>query len=468
MRAFRYTVHRWTRVFVLLSLGIMLAACAPSTIVVTTPSPIVSAPAFGCGELGNACCRPPDSVSASTLGPLVACGPGLGCDINTDTCVQPCGGPGQACCDGPETRALKWTEDGRVYSPNPPLGIGGGIGQLREMCTTGACDTQTHRCFSCGTTAGSDCCPPDAAQATARCIGDPHLECQYDAESAVSGTCIECGSKGKLPCYWGCDPGLDLRNRLCDVCGAEFHPPCDRGCNKGLETADGLCRRCGNRGEIPCDKCNTSGCVKACKPPFRIIKGLCDYCGGDGQAPCDSGCDPGLNFINGLCRPCGWTGQIPCTDGKCKGSRRVFNGVCTPCGGTGEIPCATGCNYPLKLANGLCQVCGANGQPPCDVGGCIAGLVVTNGRCAPPGPEPPQTCARLKESCVPVQQPGTKCCQDGITPLVCNFSKCEACVPHGEVCRPFGTQICCSPNETCVIDPFSGDAVCDIPEGPSK
>src|SRR5664279_719656 len=114
-----------------------------------------------CGMLGGPCCEAPHQ-NLPAYGPLVSCDQGLGCDVATKTCVAPCGGPGQPCCDGPDTSALKWTADGAVYSPN--------WWNVREMCT-GACDKQTHRCFTCGMTDLSPCCPPDAAQATARCRG---------------------------------------------------------------------------------------------------------------------------------------------------------------------------------------------------------------------------------------------------------------------------------------------------------
>jgi hypothetical protein len=320
-----------------------------------------------------------------------------------------------------------------VYSPDPSARL--------EMCTTGACDKLTHRCSPCGTADGSACCPPDAAQATARCIGDPHLECQFDDPiRATSGTCIECGRQGKLPCYWGCDPGLDLRHRLCDVCGGEFQPPCDRGCNKGLGMANGLGRRCGLRGQIPCDiACTPSGCIKECKYPLKIRQGLCDFCGGDGQPSCDSGCDAGLNLIAGLCRRCG---------------------------GTGEIPCAHGCNPPLKVANGLCRLCGATGQPPCDSGGCLSGLVGVNGQCMPPQPPPPRNCANLGGACVADHVPGTHCCQGSSPPIRCVFGQCRVCVPHGEECAAFGSQLCCSIDDLCVLDQSTEKVVCDITDSP--
>jgi hypothetical protein len=121
--------------------------------------------AVPCGAFGESCCRAPAaSQNIAAFGPLVSCQQGLGCDITTNKCVSPCGSPGQVCCDGPETRAVKWTADGKVYSPNS--------WNMREMCDTGVCDKQTHRCITCGTQAGGPCCSSDAAQATARCFRD--------------------------------------------------------------------------------------------------------------------------------------------------------------------------------------------------------------------------------------------------------------------------------------------------------
>jgi hypothetical protein len=202
-----------------------------------------------CGALGKACCQSPFQ-NVPAFGPLVSCEQGLGCDITTGKCVSPCGGPGKPCCDGPQTRAPKWTADGRIYSPN--------AWNMQEMCEKGACDRQTHRCFACGTQDGTPCCPPDASQATARCVGR-YLECEFNPEGfSVSGTCRACGSKGKPPCHWGCDMGLDIRNGLCDICGGKLQLPCDNGCKSPLRVQDGVCRsvppplQCGDEGQIPC------------------------------------------------------------------------------------------------------------------------------------------------------------------------------------------------------------------------
>ena len=376
--------------------------------------------AFLCGGLGQRCCRAPAaSQNIPAFGPLVSCDKGLGCDITTNTCVSNCGGIGQPCCDGPETRAPKWTADGKVYSPN--------TWNMVEMCRQGACEKQSHRCFRCGMDDGGPCCPPDAAQATARCIG-PNLTCAFDSFGFyTSGTCWACGKAGREPCSWGCEPGLGILKGLCQVCGGDFQPPCDKGCNPGLGTLKGVCRNCGDLGEIPCD----FGCKGILKPRL----GLCAVCGATGQPPCDAGCNPGT---------------IP------------RNGICTACGGLNQIPCANGaCNYPLKLAAGICTYCGGNGQVPCDATGCNPGLVPNNGICSQTVP-PPDTCAQLGQPCVADHVAGMHCCKGG-TPLLCNYGKCVRCTPHGEECTY--SKICCSAKDgdDCVLDQFSGKEVCGIP-----
>jgi hypothetical protein len=381
-----------------------------------------------CGAPGQRCCLAPFQ-NLPAFGPLVSCQRGLGCDVTTNKCVSPCGGSGQVCCDGPETRALKWTAEGNVYSPTS--------WNLREMCDTGACDIQAHRCYTCGTQDGGPCCPPDASQATARCVGDS-LECQFDPGGfAVSGTCRACGSKGRLPCRWGCEPGLDIRNGRCDICGGDSQPPCDRGCNSGLGLAQGLCRQCGNAQQIRCDS--------GCKGGLKVKNGLCAACGDPGQAPCDSGCNSGTRLINGACTRCGYNGQPACNNG------------CVP---------------PTRVAGGICRYCGANGQVACDTG-CNQGLVLQNGFCAapqmpPPPTPPPELCSDIGGPCVPDRQPGTHCCQRPGSPELCVFETCKACIPHGQECVRGGTQICCSAKDgdVCVLDQFTEKVVCGIPDAP--
>ena len=400
--------------------AVFLAGCAPSHLLTT--SDIMRAPLYAfCGALGEACCRPPGSPSVPGVGAVVSCDNNLGCDVATNKCVSPCGGTGQVCCDGPDTRATKWTADGKLYSPN--------TWNMKEMCATGGCDPASHRCFACGNADGQACCPPDAEQATARCVGE-NLHCQFtESTFARSGICRACGIAGREPCPWGCEGSLGVRGGLCAVCGGANQPPCDSGCQSGL----------------------------------GVARGVCAACGGLNQIPCDSGCRGGLGIKGGVCAACGGAGQPAC-DGGCKAGTRLIGGVCQACGGLNQQPCTSGCNYPYKVAGGVCQQCGGQGQIPCDTG-CNSGLVIVNNRCQPPGTGLPQACSALGQSCVADFVSGTHCCQSG-GPLLCVYGQCRACVPHGNVCTIGGTQTCCSAKDgdVCRLDTDTGQATCGIPD----
>lgn len=404
---------------------LLLNGCPPRPL-----SPVISdrlnrTPFFvRCGGIGEACCKPPGGASTTpALGPLVACAVGLGCDITTGRCVQPCGSAGQVCCDGPETRAPKWTSDGSPYSPN--------TWDMQEMCKTGACERTSHRCFDCGTLDGQPCCPPDAAQATARCVGDPRLQCEFAPTGfATSGTCIRCGIRGRPPCNWGCDPGLAILKGMCEFCGGDRQVPCDKGCNPGLGKIGGICR----------------------------------VCGGFNQIPCDTGCNGGLGVRQGLCVACGGAGQPPCDNG-CSGGLRSINGVCTPCGGLNQPPCNNGCNYPYRVSAGVCKPCGHQGQVPCDMG-CDGGLTIINGLCQPPPSPGPQTCAQIGESCVADFVAGKHCCNPANTsnPLLCVYGSCRACIPRGQQCSK--NQTCCTYGDVCRLEVETQKETCGLGDGP--
>jgi len=370
-----------------------------------------------CGGLGDPCCWAPFQ-NVPAFGPYVSCNEGLGCDISTGKCVAPCGGVRQVCCDGPETRAPKWTVDGKVYSPE--------YAGLREMCNQGGCDLQMHRCgIPCGTQDNDPCCPPDGKQASAHCVG-LNLECVFDSGTVTSGTCHACGSQGKPPCRRGCDFGLGIRDGLCDICGGYLQPPCDQGCNPGLGSYVGLCFPCGDIGEIPCDT----------------------YCNGD------------LGIKNGLCAVCGWHDQPPCDGGCNEGTTPIWGGVCTPCGADGQPPCPNGCRLYRKLVNGVCRYCGHVGQIACD-SGCGPGLFVINGLCA--NVPMPATCGSVGEGCVADNLPGWHCCQNPNATELCVNGTCRACTPHGKECWPGSTLTCCSDGDICKLDQISGKIICDVP-----
>lgn len=186
---------------------------------------------------------------------------GLGCDLTTFTCVSPCGSAGDVCCDGPDTRALRWTSN-TVYSPTGPT--------LKEMCFAGYCDKNSHKCIGCISTAGSVCCPPDASQATARCIRS-NLNFDFADISSTSGNCISCDVDHSPPCREHCGPGLVLRNGVCYSCGNVNQDLCNDGeynCNygckwPGLIAVNGICALCGDLGQIQCRVPPTDQCIKS-------------------------------------------------------------------------------------------------------------------------------------------------------------------------------------------------------------
>lgn len=279
-----------------------------------------------CGALGKACCRAPAaSQNIPGLGPVVNCQRGLGCDITTNKCVSTCGGTGQVCCDGPETRATRWTADGFLYSPNYP--------DLREMCGTGVCDRQTHRCITCGTRDGGPCCSSDAAQ-TARCFRDAktgiRLVCHTRWVGDEGGICLECGKSGQ------------------PACASRGEASCDDG--SVVRESDGNCIPCGWTGMPTCD----SG--EPCRDGRSVPKdGRCVPAGGPNQ-PChpDRRCDYPGYFCNSsrICQSCGAEGQPPCAGLTCKGNLNVNIDMlsnrllCTAfCGHVHQYACRT--TYPV-------------------------------------------------------------------------------------------------------------------------
>ncbi|KAH8742636.1 hypothetical protein BGZ57DRAFT_919963 [Hyaloscypha finlandica] len=450
---------------------------------------------FFCGSEGQECCTP-SFATIPEYGPLVKCDTGLGCDLTTSTCVSPCGAPGEPCCDGPETRALKWNNYG-VYSPT-------GF-QMKEMCNDGFCDKPSHKCFDCTSTPGSACCPPDASQATARCNGE-NLECKFDDSLAARGTCFLCGGAGNPPCHGECEQDLKLINGICVNCGDadqiacdENRHECNHGCKDNLRLVDGICKACGDQGQIPCGVPAYPRCPKltnqfGCKTGMGIRQGLCQMCGTESKSPCDGfGCFPPLARKNGLCTVyCGHENQEPCDDrgcfpplqvlaGNCKtcGSQKspacpkggchpelgLLNGVCDLCGSDGRLPCDAGCNPPLLPQGGFCsKTCGQEEYPQCD-NGCRDGRTLNSlGLCIS------SRCANEGEDCIfgfwGTAGTGLLCCKTGV-PLSCTTQKkCARCVPHGAPVLNFGTQICCTPGDEIVADD-DGRPICGIAAGKS-
>lgn len=192
-----------------------------------------------CGATGQSCCRPQPAIAGDPT--LAHCNTGLGCDIATNTCVSRCGGAGEVCCDGPGTRAPRWTADGRLYSPSGPF--------LQEMCRNATCDPTSRRCLiGCGHSEGQACCGPQPAMGVASCSGRG-LYCEFAEGTSVRGICRSCGKAGGEACRNGCEGRfVPDANNICVPCGAIGQQSCSQApscADDAVQGPGGLCIQCG-------------------------------------------------------------------------------------------------------------------------------------------------------------------------------------------------------------------------------
>src|SRR5262249_11134349 len=47
---------------------------------------------------------------------------------------------------------------------------------------------------------------------------------------------------------------------------------------------------------------------------------------------------------------------------------------------------------------------------------------------------------------------GASTCNQSPSPQICVYGYCHPCVPSGEECKLFGTQLCCNPDDSCALD----------------
>jgi hypothetical protein len=127
-------------------------------------------------------------------------------------------------------------------------------------------------------------------------------------------------------------------------------------------------------------------------------------------------------------------------------------------GGTGGGGCGRGCTNGAICCGNRCVFndshnCGACGNA------CQFGEVCQGQKCQ----STPPACAQSDQACVPDRQPGTHCCQSP-SPQICLFEICRVCIAHGQVCPTRSRQICCSPDDQCVLDPSDGQVKCGLPD----
>ena len=303
---------------------------------------------FQCDKTGVACC-----VADSAVPTAHCIGGAVGCNIATNKC-EPCGGPGQVCCDGPHTA---FNGKNLSYEPspwNPELSP--------VMCRQPAsCDARqvnghwegSRTCKACGTARGAACCAPDAEFAVTRCVdADPgivrgRLTCS-DMFSATNATCVPCGVTGAPLCTGRpCIDGFAVQGGQCQPCGDIGMPTCDDG-----------------------EPCRTSQAVP--------VHGTCVKAGGPNE-PCKQ---------DGTCINYG----LSCQEGVCKGACGNLGGACC-----GILEVGFECYDGASCRSDKCEPCGGSGQICCGDANCNAGLTcdqnpfnpVLDGHCQPAAPPPP-------------------------------------------------------------------------------
>jgi len=302
----------------------------------------------GCGAVGQTCCKWSKSLPGQDPRYCLA---GAGCDITTNTCVAPCGGSGQVCCDGPDTYAPQADR-----SPTGLYCFNGSCSARKQMCDAGACTKSTRRCDTqCGKTAGAACCAPDAGIAVASCKS-PGIRCAFGPQGMTSGVCVPCGGQMQEPCPGqGCDstngPRLMEHRGLCIACGFVGGPKCPEA------------RKC-DAGGAPDP--HGPNCIPGGGKDQPCLEGR--FCGYDGMF-CDA---------SNSCRICGQPGQ-PC----CPQQALLGGGFTKECGGFDNLQCANFngrrvCQYKPGMAPGAGTPPPSNPNAPKTCGGQPYQFGVTN------------------------------------------------------------------------------------------
>ena len=250
-----------------------------------------------CGGCGNTCSFP-NGVGACSAGGcvLVSCNAGFGdcngnpadgCETNTNTSVTSCGGCGNICSIANGTAACGGGTCG-IGSCN--AGFANCNGNPVDGCEVNL-TTSAGNCGGCGNVcsvangsavcAGAMCAVGSCNGGFSNCNGNPVDGCEVNTTNST-GNCGGCGNACSAP---NGTPGCSASMCTVTGCNPGFSNcngnPGD-GCEVNTTNSTANCGGCGNNcatscaGNVAAVSCNASSCgITACNPNFFNLDGSC-------------------------------------------------------------------------------------------------------------------------------------------------------------------------------------------------
>jgi hypothetical protein len=425
--------------------------------------------------------------------------PDTGCEVDTSTDVNNCGGCGIACtnangttscsagacvpvcavgyddCDGDPTNGCEANTDADINH----------CGTCNNVCTvsngTAACTVGT--CTVGGCDIGWGDCNTDVVDGC-----ETNLDTDVNNCGACSNACNMANGTA------GCSLGA-CTVASCDTTWGDCNGSPDDGCELSLVTDEANCGGCG----VTCQNANGSNtcvaqsCVPTCSPGF-------DDCDGDGRNGCETdilqdanNCGACGNTCGGSCRKgvcdptCADTVQngaetdIDCGGGTCApcaaGQACLVNPDCTShvCGGDCLAPSCSdtvqnGTETDVDCGGGACSVCleGAHciQDADCELGSCRAGYCQPE-QCTDGIKTGAETDVDCGGPCIPCVD-GNSCgapadCQSGVCAgNVCQVAACNDAVLNGTETDIDCGGICvpCGPSQRCLVNADCSSGTC--------
>jgi len=397
--------------------------------------------------------------------------PANGCETDTTTSPQNCGGCGLACFVANGTAGCTASHC-TVASCNP--GFADCDGNAANGCETNL--KTSGNCGGCGVTCalanGTSSCATGTCQLTG-CTGS-YADCDGIAangcETNTGTNTLDCGS-----CNAACSTAHDsptCSGGSCSVACAAGYGNCDANAANGCETATtnnvNACGSCTNvcavlNGTPTCS--GTTCAVGSCTAPFKDCDGQyangCETNTGTSLTNCGT-CGTTCSNANGttscgggLCAPVCATGFGDCDGNKTNGCETNTTTSLTNCGACGAVCSLPNANTACQTSSCVITSCKA-GFADCDLNpanGCETPLnTVTNcGACGVACSNANGTTSCAAGACAPVCTAGFGDCDgnknNGCEQSLSTVADCGAC---GTVCALANAASTC-PGETCTL-----------------